>query len=51
MLSLNALQFFLFQRYHIHFGALTEKENVILFVDRIRLNMSMSISGIIERES
>ena len=26
-----------FQRYHFHFCALTEKENVILFVDRTRL--------------
>ena len=31
-----------FQRYHFHFGALTEKENVILFVDWTRL-LSISI--------
>ena len=28
---------FSFQRYHFHFGVLTEKENVIIFVDRTRL--------------
>ena len=28
---------FSFQRYHFHFGALIEKENVILFIDRTRL--------------
>ena len=33
---------FSFQQYHFHFDALTEKENVILFVDWTRL-LSMSI--------